>query len=164
MLGRFIIFFVLLGFLSCDKQNFSNPPNIILFFVDDLGWQDTSVPFWNQETKFNKRYKTPNMERLSAKGIKFTNAYSTPVCSPTRVSLMTGMNAARHRVTNWTLRPDQIQPMEKNHPVLEFPFWNFNGMTTSETVSNAALATPLPELLKMQAILQYMLVKPTLGL
>ena len=148
MLGRFIIFFVLLGFLSCDKQNFSNPPNIILFFVDDLGWQDTSVPFWNQETKFNKRYKTPNMERLSAKGIKFTNAYSTPVCSPTRVSLMTGMNAARHRVTNWTLRPDQIQPMEKNHPVLEFPFWNFNGMTTSEAVSNAALATPLPELLK----------------
>ena len=33
--------------------------------VDDLGWQDTSVPFWSQETKFNKLYNTPNMENIS---------------------------------------------------------------------------------------------------
>jgi arylsulfatase A-like enzyme len=61
-----------------------------------LGWQDTSVPFWDKVTPLNEKYKTPNMERLQAKGVKFTNAYSTPVCSPTRVSLITGMNAARH--------------------------------------------------------------------
>ena len=121
------LFGIFLFFESCKEQD-KQPPNIILFFVDDLGWQDTSVPFWNKSTPNNQRYQTPNMERLAAQGIKFTNAYATPVCSPTRVSLMTGMNAARHRVTNWTLLPDQQQPMEKNHPILGFPDWNYNGI------------------------------------
>ena len=95
------IVFAYLGLcvLSCNKE--IKPPNIVLFFVDDLGWQDTSVPFWNETTHFNQRYHTPNMERLAKEGMKFTQAYATSVCSPTRVSLMTGMNAARHRVTNW---------------------------------------------------------------
>ena len=47
------------------------------------------------------------MERLAAQGMKFTQAYASAVCSPTRVSALTGMNAARHRVTNWTLRKDR---------------------------------------------------------
>ena len=87
--------------LSCNsvketkkKGKPNSKPNIVLFFVDDMGWQDTSVPFWDRLTQFNKIYKTPHMERLAKKGVKFTNAYATPVCSPTRVSLMTGMNAA----------------------------------------------------------------------
>src|SRR5688500_2516235 len=63
-------------------------PNIIVFLVDDMGWQDTSVPFWNKQTDFNRRYHTPNMERLAKEGIKFTNAYAMPVCTPTRVSLI----------------------------------------------------------------------------
>ena len=41
-------------------------PNIILFMVDDMGWQDTSVPFWEKETPYNKMFETPNMERLAA--------------------------------------------------------------------------------------------------
>ena len=40
--------------------------NIILFMVDDMGWQDTSVPFWNQRTPLNNTYETPNMERLAS--------------------------------------------------------------------------------------------------
>ncbi len=124
------------------------PPNIILFLVDDLGWQDTSVPFWERETPFNKRYRTPNMERLASQGMKFTQAYATPVCSPTRVSLMTGMNAARHRVTNWTLQPDQIKPMETNHDFLEFPLWNVNGISPDSTLPNAVFATTLPEIMQ----------------
>jgi len=134
--------------LSCDKyKQEEKPPNIILFFVDDMGWQDTSVPFWDQKTSFNEIYKTPNMERLAKKGVKFTNAYATPVCSPTRVSLMTGMNAARHRVTNWTLKPDQKQPMELDHPTLEFPEWNYNGISLEPSTPNAVYAKPLPKLL-----------------
>lgn len=44
----------------------SNTPNIILFLVDDMGWQDTSVSFYNNEkTNLNKRYHTPNMERMA---------------------------------------------------------------------------------------------------
>ena len=47
-------------------------PNIIVFIVDDMGWQDTSLPFWNQKTKYNEMYETPNMERLAKQGVMFT--------------------------------------------------------------------------------------------
>ena len=49
-------------------------PNIILFMVDDMGWQDTSVPFWNKRTPLNNTYETPNMERLASEGMLFTQA------------------------------------------------------------------------------------------
>jgi len=144
-----LVFIILLS--SCQPSNKKEEkvrPNIIVFFVDDMGWQDTSVPFWDKETPFNQRYHTPNMERLASEGMKFTQAYATPVCSPTRVSLMTGMNAARHRVTNWTLRKDMIQPMEKNHTSLDFPDWNVNGMSPIKGINQAVFATPLPQLLQ----------------
>ncbi|MBT8184322.1 MAG: sulfatase [Eudoraea sp.] len=130
------------------KKLRDTPPNIVLFLVDDMGWQDTSVPFWKERTAFNDRYQTPNMERLASQGMKFTQAYATPVCSPTRISLMTGMNAARHRVTNWTLKKDSIQPMESGHPALVFPIWNVNGMSAVPGDPKAVYATPLAQLLK----------------
>ena len=46
------------------------------------------------------------MERLAARGIRFNNFYAMSVCSPTRISIMTGQNAARHRTTNW-INPDK---------------------------------------------------------
>jgi arylsulfatase A-like enzyme len=148
-----IIYLLSLGILlgACDTKKVDEappPPNIIVFLVDDMGWQDTSVPFWDKETPFNRRYHTPNMERLASEGMKFTQAYATPVCTPTRVSLMTGMNAARHRVTNWTSARDKIHGMEKNHPALQFPIWNMNGLSPVIGDSHAVYATPLPELLK----------------
>ena len=48
-----------------NAQNASRPPNIILFLVDDMGWEDTSLPFWTQKTHYNEVYETPNMERLA---------------------------------------------------------------------------------------------------
>ena len=57
-------------------------PNIIFFLVDDMGWQDTSVPFWTERTKYNDIYETPNMERLAALGMLFTQAYASSVSSP----------------------------------------------------------------------------------
>jgi len=123
------------------------PPNIIVFLVDDMGWQDTSVPFWEEETEFNRRYQTPNMERLAAEGMKFTQAYATPVCSPTRVSLMTGMNAARHRVTNWTLHPNQLKPVEISHDQFDIPFWNVNGISPDSAFPHSVYATTLPQIL-----------------
>ena len=82
-------------------------PNIIFFLVDDMGSQDTSVPFYYDTngdavvTALNNLYRTPNMEVLAAGGMKFTCAYAHSVCSPTRVSFMTGMNSARHHVTSF---------------------------------------------------------------
>ena len=54
----------------------------------------------------NDYYRTPNMERLAKRGIRFNNFYAMSVCSPTRISIMTGQNAARHRATNW-INPDK---------------------------------------------------------
>ena len=65
-------------------QEQEKKPNIILFLVDDMGWQDTSLPFWNQKTMYNERYETPNMERLARQGMMFTQAYACSISSPTR--------------------------------------------------------------------------------
>jgi arylsulfatase A-like enzyme len=96
-----------LGARAEDPAEPAAPPNIVLFLVDDMGWQDTSVPFWTEPTRFNAHFRTPHMERLARLGTRFTQAYAHPVCSPTRTSILTGWNPARHKVTNWTLHPDQ---------------------------------------------------------
>lgn len=121
-------------------------PNIVFFLVDDMGWQETSVPFHSEVTELNRRYHTPNMERLAAQGMKFTQAYASAVCSPTRVSALTGMNAARHRVTNWTLRKDRSP--DTAHPTLQPPDWNLNGICTNAGIERTMQVTPLPALLR----------------
>ncbi len=121
-------------------------PNLVVFLVDDMGWQETSVPFHTAVTALNKRYRTPNMERLAADGMKFTQAYASAVCSPSRVSMMSGMNVARHRVTNWTLRKDRSP--DNSSKFVEPPTWNLNGVTTEANVSRTTRITPLPALLK----------------
>lgn len=134
------------GFLTPSVLKAQDKPNIILFLVDDMGWQDTSVPFWTHRTKYNDIYETPNMERLAEQGVKFTQAYASSVSSPTRVSLMTGMNAARHRVTNWTLYQDQT--VDAKSEVLSYPEWNVNGMSPIAGIRNTAYATPFPRILQ----------------
>ncbi|HBN77456.1 MAG TPA: hypothetical protein DD473_16945 [Planctomycetaceae bacterium] len=121
-------------------------PNIVLFLVDDLGWQDTSVPFHTYATDFNRRYHTPHMEQLAKKGMKFTQAYACSVCSPTRVSLMTGLNAARHRVTNWTLRKNASN--DRKHPQLDLSLWNVNGLSPEPDIERTVHAKALPEYLR----------------
>lgn len=90
-------------------------PNIILFMVDDMGWQDTSLPFWTQKTHYNEAYETPNMERLAKKGMMFTQAYACNISSATRCSLITGANNTRHRVTNWTLEKNKATDRTKQY-------------------------------------------------
>lgn len=104
------------------------PPNIVVFLVDDMGVMDTSVPFLADEGGAPRRYplndfyRTPNMERLAAQGIRFNNFCAMSVCSPTRISLMTGQNAARHRTTNW------INADENNAGPHGPPDWNWHGL------------------------------------
>lgn len=129
----------------------SEKPNIILFLVDDMGWQETSVPFYKDTTALNHRYRTPNMERMAKMGVKFTQAYASAISSPSRCSLMTGMNPARHRVTNWTLQYDHTNDASGGR--LKMPDWNYNGLqpdtvTSARDLKNTALATALPQLLK----------------
>lgn len=144
---RFIV--ALLSACPCSYQVFSQTsaaPNIIFFFVDDMGWQESSVPFWNDTTLLNRRYRTPHMEQLAREGKKFTQAYAHPLCSPSRISLMTGMNAARHKVTNWTLRRDTSPDL--NHPELQLPAWNINGLSPVPGIAGTLHAPTLPQLLR----------------
>ncbi len=70
-------------------------PNVLLILADDLGWSDTTL---FGTTQF---YKTPSIERLAARGMTFTRAYSaSPLCSPTRASVLTGLSPARHGITS----------------------------------------------------------------
>lgn len=122
-------------------------PNIIVFLVDDMGWQDTSVPFLYgpdgqpEPTFLNKRYRTPHMETLASQGMVLTNAYAHPVCSPSRVSLMTGMNAARHRVTSWTLKNDTSTD-GRSADVIP-PQWNVNSLQPEGTRPSGRTKRPL---------------------
>lgn len=121
-------------------------PNIILFMVDDMGWQDTSLPFWTEKTPLNGRYHTPNMERLAQMGAKFTSAYACSISSPSRCSLMTGANAARHRVTNWTLGYNSST--DNSDPDLNMPAWNVNGIQPVEGIERSYHNTSFVQLLK----------------
>lgn len=132
--------------LASSYAQATEQPNIILFLVDDMGWQDTSLPFWTEKTPFNEIYETPNMERLASEGMMFTQAYACSVSSPSRVSLLTGMNAARHRVTNWTLRKNQS--VDGKSDVLSYPEWNVNGLSPVAGIERTVYATPLPQILK----------------
>jgi len=78
-------------------------PNLVLFLVDDLGWQDTSVAFSGAETAFQRRFETPSLAALAGHGLVFSNAHAQCVCTPTRLSILTGENSARHGTTNWIL-------------------------------------------------------------
>ena len=136
-------------------------PNIVLFLVDDMGWQDTSVPFYYHNgqpvvTRLNQRYghgkdetypnqnvrRTPNMERLAAQGMVFSNAYACAVCSPTRCSLMSGMNAARHRVTDWTLAVNDGGRFSSNGEGLYPPRWAANGLQPPKTAATGSCQPP----------------------
>lgn len=135
---------LLAGSISMEAQQ--KQPNIVLFLVDDMGWQDTSLPFWKEQTELNRRYHTPNMERLAKQGMKFTSAYACSVSSPSRVSLFTGMNAARHRVTNWTLYKNQ--EVDSKHHLLGYPDWNVNGLSPVKETERTFNALSLAQALK----------------
>ncbi len=137
---------ILAGLMAATTGLAAARPNIVFFLVDDMGWQETSLPFHSEITALNRRYYTPNMERLAAQGMKFTQAYASAVCSPTRVSALTGMSAARHRVTNWTLRKD-VSP-DNAHPTLQPPAWNVNGICTNAGIARTMPVTPLPAMLR----------------
>ncbi len=93
-LARACFLFVSLWSLGCVARN-DVPPNIVLIIIDDMGWVDTGV----YGSTF---YETPNIDRLAAEGARFTQFYTaSPVCSPTRASIMTGKYPARLNLTNW---------------------------------------------------------------
>ena len=88
-----IYFFLFFLFLSCSKP--TDKPNLLFIIVDDLGWTDVSY-------NGSDFYETYNIDALSLNSMLFYNAYAaSPVCSPTRASIMTGKHHARINITDW---------------------------------------------------------------
>ena len=96
------IFVFLLSVLAASfsvhvSETFASKPNIIVFYTDDQGWADTSVEMIKDRSDSKSDiYHTPHLQRLADEGMVFSNAYSpSPVCSPSRDSILFGMTPAR---------------------------------------------------------------------
>ncbi len=78
-----------------DQTTVARQPNVVLIVADDLGWSDLSC-------YGSDLHETPRLDRLAAQSVKFTDAYAaSPVCSPTRASILTGRHPARLKMTIW---------------------------------------------------------------
>lgn len=88
--------FVLLGLLLSNFCSAGEKrPNIILVFIDDMGWADFSC-FGNKDAK------TPNIDRLANEGIRFEQFYvNSPICSPSRVAISTGQYPQRWKISSY---------------------------------------------------------------
>jgi len=94
--------------LAAGDAEKKSPPNIVFILADDLGWAELGC----YGSKFNE---TPNLDRLAAQGMRFTDAYaSAPVCSPFRASLMSGQYPARVGITDY-LRPNDEKFLSPDH-------------------------------------------------
>ncbi len=102
-IARFIVFITLCAgpVLGAEPVR----PNVVVILADDLGWADLG--------SYGSIYhKTPNLDRLARRGLRFTSAYAAcPVCSPSRAAILTGKTPARLNLTDWlpgrTDRPSQ---------------------------------------------------------
>ena len=90
--------FLLLLLLSATAFNHvlaGKPPNVVILFTDDQGTLDANC-------YGAKDLKTPNIDRLAAQGVRFTQAYAHTVCCPSRAALLTGRHPQRSGVHFWT--------------------------------------------------------------
>lgn len=86
---------LLLGSLMVGFKPAPIRPNVILILVDDMGWPDVGC-------YGNEVHQTPNIDRMAAAGVRYTNAYAaSAVCSPSRAALVTGKHPARLKITDW---------------------------------------------------------------
>ncbi|HUS91201.1 MAG TPA: sulfatase-like hydrolase/transferase, partial [Phycisphaerae bacterium] len=111
----------------------ARPLNFVFILVDDLGWTDVAC----YGSRF---YETPNVDRLAKMGMRFTNGYAAcTVCSPTRVSVLTGKYPARVHLTDW------IAGHKRPNAKLKVPDWTMymkkEEVTLAEALKAAGYAT-----------------------
>ena len=123
--------------LSSLQNPTPEPPNVILIMCDDLGWGDVGF-------NGNEQIKTPNLDKLAARGITFNRFYSAaPVCSPTRASCLTGRNPYRMGIPNANAGHLKIQEITlpellktKNYATGHFGKWHLGTLTTQRRDAN----------------------------
>lgn len=136
----FLLLLVLDGQTIQADHHAGGQPNIVVFLVDDMGLMDTSVPFLTdsdgkpERHPLNDYYRTPSMKRLADRGTRFSQFYANSVCSPTRVSIMTGQSSARHHTTQY------IKPESNNAGPLGRKEWQWKGISPTHVTLPALLA------------------------
>ena len=103
-----MLVFASLG-VAQSQQRKQTRPNIVFILIDDLRWDELGIsghPF----------IKTPNIDRIAKEGARFRNAFmTTPLCSPSRASFLTGQYANTHGIT------DNVDRSAASHRLLTFP-------------------------------------------
>ncbi len=104
-------------------------PNVILVFIDDMGWSDLSCFAGNE-------VETEHIDRLASEGIRFTNFYvNSPICSPSRVALATGQYPQRWRITSY------LNNRRSNHDRGMAQWLNLSAPMLSRQLQQAGYAT-----------------------
>tara|TARA_R110000765_G_scaffold170687_2_gene275656 strand:+ start:34097 stop:35959 length:1863 start_codon:yes stop_codon:yes gene_type:complete len=117
---------------ASDKVSKIEKPNIIVFYVDDLGWQDTQLNDVDEPTP----WETPNMLALAKKGMNFSQAYSSaPTCAPSRGGLLSGQHPVK---TNFThVLGAGIPKTESKRNKLVSPYYNDHMPAETLTLAEA---------------------------
>lgn len=105
-LGRiFTLFAAVVLSLTASGAESTTRPNIIFILIDDLRWDEVDYPF----------VKIPNIQRIAREGVRFRNAFvTTPLCSPSRASYLTGQYAHKHGIT------DNTDHSPRSHELITF--------------------------------------------
>ncbi|MEX1041213.1 MAG: sulfatase [Pirellulaceae bacterium] len=119
--------FLLLLIVAAPLQAENRPPNFVFLLVDDLGWTDVA-------SFGSSFYETPQIDKLAASGMKFTDAYAAcQVCSPTRASILTGKYPQRVGITDYINSAGRNQPEQWNRNTKLLPASYNDRLALAET-------------------------------
>ncbi|MFC2112331.1 sulfatase [Bacteroidota bacterium] len=120
---------ITLGLSMCSPEPKQGKPNVVIIFIDDMGYADPSC-FGNPIVK------TPNIDALAEGGLKFTNFYvNSPICSPSRVALNTGRYPIRYSIHSY------IASSDANHRRAMADFLDPTAPTLARTLQQNGYAT-----------------------
>ena len=117
---------ILLGIVSCaESAHTVNRPNIVLIMSDDMGYSDIGC--------YGGEIKTPNLDKLAANGLRFTQFYNTSRCCPTRASLLTGLYPHQAGIGHMTDADHELKAYKGD--------LNKNSMTIAEVLKHNGYST-----------------------
>lgn len=147
-----------LALTGCGRKESPQRPNIIFFLVDDFGWVDSSVQYGDELYPRQKMFHTPSMERLARQSCVMSSGYACSLSTPTRTSLMSGMNSAHTRITTYT-SPEKNVPTDAAGGTIGFindnesdifarSDWNWNGIATEPGTEHSMVISPMVRFLR----------------
>lgn len=111
-------------FATADAE--AEKPNVLFILIDDFGWYDVGY-------NGSQFYETPQIDELAKTWMRFDNCYTpSPMCSPTRISILTGKNPARHGVTQWLKGADYFFARQGEEQLVYCPGPQSSGIEDSE--------------------------------